>query len=75
MLFGRPLEKDIGPSIDEEADIDCVSRLSSASDTAGLIDCLAEFSIRRKTVLQVAADGPRVDRQAMLSPTTSGASP
>jgi hypothetical protein len=45
MLFGRPLEKDIGSSIDEEADIGRIGRLPGAPDTIGLIDCLTEFSI------------------------------
>ena len=62
MLFGRSLKKDIGPSIDEEADIRCIGDLSSAPDAITLIDGLAEFSIRRKAVFQVAAYGPRVDR-------------
>jgi hypothetical protein len=75
MLFGWSLEKNISPSIDEEADISRIGHPPSTPDASGLINGLAEFSIRRKTVLQVAADGPRVDRQAMLSPTTSGASP
>ncbi len=52
MLFGRSLEKDIGPSIDEEAEIGCIRGLPSASDAISLIDCRAEFSIRRKAVLQ-----------------------
>jgi hypothetical protein len=62
MLFGRSLEEDIRPSIDEEADIGCIGRLANASDAITLIDGLAEFSIRQKAVFQVAAYGPRVDR-------------
>jgi hypothetical protein len=64
MLFGRLLEKDIGPSIDEEADIRSIGDLPSAADAIGLIDGVAEFSIRRKAILQVAAYSPGVDRQS-----------
>src|SRR5215472_8682017 len=61
MLFGRSLEKDVGPSIDEKRDIGGLDGLPSAADTVGLIDCLAEFSIRWKTVFQVAAYSARID--------------
>ncbi len=64
MLSGRSLEEHVRPSIDEERDIRSVGRLSSPPDTIDLIDCLAEFSIRRKTVLQVATYRSRVDCQA-----------
>ena len=63
MLFGRSLEKDICPRIDEEADAGRISRLPNASDAIALIDRLAEASIRRKAVFEVAAYGPRVDRE------------
>jgi hypothetical protein len=75
MLFRRSLEKDISPGVDEEANVGCIGGLASAPDSIGMIDCLAELSIRRKAILQVAAYGPRVDRRAMVSPTTSGVSP
>ena len=64
ILFGRSLEKDIGSSIDEEAAIGCIRGLPSAPDAINLIDYFAEFSVRRKAVLQVAAHGSRVDRQS-----------
>jgi len=63
----RSLEKDICPSINEERDIGCVGRLASAADAIDLIDCLTEFSTSWKTVLQVAAYGPRVDRRSNVS--------
>jgi hypothetical protein len=44
MFFGRSLKKDVGPSIDEEAEIGCIGRLPSTLDAIGLIDCLAELS-------------------------------
>jgi hypothetical protein len=51
MLFGRCLEKDICPSINEEGDIGCVGRLASAADAIDLIDCVTEFSTRGKAFL------------------------
>ena len=64
MLVWRSLEKNVSPSIDEEMNIGCIGRLSSAPDAIGLIDCLAEFSIGWKAVLQVAAYRPRVNCQS-----------
>ena len=61
ILFGRSLEKDICPSIDEETILGCVSSLPRVSDTIGLVARLSEFSIRRKAVFQVAAYRPRLD--------------
>ena len=64
MLFGRPLKKDVGPGIDEEASINSVGRPSRVSNAIALIDCLAEFPVCGKTVLQVAAHRTRCDGQA-----------
>jgi hypothetical protein len=60
-LFGRSLEKDICPSIDEETILSCVSSSPRVSDTIGLVARLSEFSICRKAVFQVAAYRPRLD--------------
>src|SRR5580658_4821627 len=68
MLFRGPLEKDVGAGIDEETNIRRISNLPSAPDTVGLFNCLAEFSIRGKAVLQVAAYGSCVDRQRSRFP-------
>ncbi len=75
MLFRRSLEKDVSPSVDEEADVGCIGSLASAPDAIGMIDCLAKLSIRRKAILQVAAYGPASIARTMVSPTTSGVSP
>src|ERR1700733_4353074 len=64
MRFGRSLKKDICPSIDEEADIGCIGRMPSVSDAIALLDGFTKSSIRRKTILEVAAYRPRVDRQS-----------
>jgi hypothetical protein len=45
MVFGRSLEKDIGPGIDEEADIRCIGRLPSALDAIGL-SAIARFVVK-----------------------------
>jgi hypothetical protein len=63
MLFARLLEKDIRPGIDEEADIGCIRRLPGTPDAISLILGLAESSIRREAVLQVAAYSSRGNRQ------------
>src|SRR5262249_206511 len=60
-LLRRLLEKDVGPRIDEEADIASIGRLPSALDTTDLIDCLAEVSIRWKAVLKITTHSSRVD--------------
>src|SRR5215472_14533117 len=72
MLLRRLLEKDIGPRIDEEADIASIGRLPSALDTTDLIDCLAEFSIRWKAVLEVTTHGSRVDGLSDVFANTFG---
>src|SRR5215471_2142378 len=61
MLFRRSLEKDVGPSINEKRDIGGVGGLPSGADAVDLIDSLAKFSIRGKTVFQVAAYCARID--------------
>jgi hypothetical protein len=61
MLFGRSLEKDICPSIDEEMVLGCVSSSPRVSDTMGLVARLSELSICQKAVFQVAAYRPRLD--------------
>src|SRR6187399_1057970 len=64
MPFGRQLEEDIRPGIDEETDARRIGDLPNAPEAIALVDSLAKFSICRKAVFQIAADGPRVDRTA-----------
>jgi hypothetical protein len=61
VLFRGLLAKDVSASIDKEANIRRIGNLPSAPDAGGLINCLAEFPIRGKTILQVAAYRTRTD--------------
>ena len=51
MLLRRSLKKDISPGVDEKADVGCIGGLAGAPDAIGIIDSLAELSIRRKAIL------------------------
>src|SRR5262249_33746259 len=64
VMFRGALEKDIGPSIDEEADIRSIGRLPRGLNPISLLDGLAELSIRGEAVLQVAAYCSRLNGQA-----------
>jgi len=74
MLPRRLLEKDTGPGINEERDMGGVGGLSGLSNAIGLVNFFAEFSVRRKTVFQVATYGPASIARPMVLPTISGAS-
>jgi hypothetical protein len=75
MLFGRPLKKDVGPGIDEEASIGSIDRPPRVSNAIALIGYIAEFPACGKTVLQVAAHRTRSIARPIVSPAISGVSP
>ena len=58
MLFRRLLEKGISPGVDEEADVGFIGGLASAPDAIGIIDSLAELSIRRKLSSRLQPTAP-----------------